>query len=159
MIVKKTKAAKSRTATRKAIKKFCRPKKPKIGFVAVGKTKYKVGTSKAENDWLTALGVFDRQKIIYGFHGKILVVDGIDYNKKIIYEFNGEAFHSILAYPRNKWDVKTWTGKTPRQMYNETVERYNFLYSLGFKIFFVWYKDYKQGKLGRFFKGPGDNLY
>lgn len=154
-----TKVKKTRIATRKAIKRFCKVSKPKIGLVKVGNSNYKVGTSQAENDWLNMLGVKERQKIVYGFGGKILVVDGIDYAKKIVYEFNGEAFHSIRAYPQHKWDIPTWTGKTPRQMYNETLARYVFLHNMGYKIFFVWYKDFKKGKLGRFYTGPGDNLY
>ena len=49
--------------------------------------------------------------------------------------------------------------KTPNQLYNETVLRCNRLFSMGYKIFFVWEFQYKNNFMGRYFRGPGDNLY
>lgn len=148
------------TAKRKnTIRKKSISKKPNIGFVSIGKSQYKVGTSVSEKAWLDKLLIKDRQKVIYGFNGKIIVVDGINTTTRTIYEYLGEHCHSIRAYPKEKWDIKTWMGKTPREMYNATINRFLFLQSLGWKVFFVWHKDFKKGKLGRYFLGKNDTLY
>ena len=149
----------TRAAMKRIRKKFSMPKKKAIGLVKVGNTNYRVGTSKSEKEWLDKLGVRERQKVIFGFGGKILVVDGIDYENKTVYEYNGEQCHSIRAYPKEKWDVKTWMGKTPREMYMATLHRFSFLYAMGWKVFFVWHKDFKKGLMGRYYRGPQDDLY
>ena len=139
--------------------KFQLPKKPQIGMVSVGAKKYKVGTSKSENDWLDRFGINQRQKVFYGFQGSVFVVDGVDEQKHIVMEFLGEHAHgSHKTYKTNR-DAMTWLGKTPNQLYYETIERFNYLTDLGWKVFFVWYLDYKRGYMGRFYRGRGDNLY
>lgn len=153
------KKIKSNIKTKKHLKKAHVLKKPNTGFVAVGKSKYKVGTSASEKIWLDKLLIKDRQKVIYGFNGKVIVVDGVNVNTRTVYEYLGEHCHSILAYPREKWDIKTWLGKTPREMYRNTINRFLFLQSLGWKVFFVWHRDFKKGKLGRYFLGKSDTLY
>lgn len=150
-----------RAAKNKALAKarFQMPKRQPLGMVSVGGKVYKVGTSKAEKDWLDKFGITQRQKVFYGFHGKIFVVDGVDERRRIVYEYLGEQAHgSHKTYKTNR-DVKTWLGKTPNQMYYETVERFNYLNDLGYQVFFVWYLDNKKGYLGRFYRGRGDNLY
>lgn len=89
-----------------------------------------------------------------------MVVDGIDYINKIVYEFNGDHVHGSHYLYKKDRDVKTWLGKTPNELYYSTIERYNFLTSIGYKVFFVWESQYKAKKTnGRFYKGSGDNLY
>ena len=142
-----------------AVKKIQMPAKK---FTTVKDLKgrvYKAGTSKEEDSWLDKLGIVTRQKIIFGFKGKVIIVDGLDYKTHTVYEYLGSHVHSIKAYPVEKWDIPVWTGKTPRQMYTETIERFRFLFGLGWKVFFVWDYEYKKGMLGRYFRGKDDNLY
>ena len=152
----KTKKVLSRVAKRK----IYLPKKPKVGMLQINGRTYRVGTSKIEQRWLDFLGIKERQKVIYGFAGKVIVVDGIDLHNRIIYEMlGGHAHGSIKTYPTNR-DTKTWLGKTPNEMYYGTINRFNFLRGLGYKIFFTWDYEYRTGKtLGRFYRGQGDNLY
>ena len=88
-----------------------------------------------------------------------MVVDGIDYSKRIVFEYLGAHCHSIRAYPKQKWDIPTWMGKTPREMYNETVNRFKFLHANSWKVFFVWDYEFKKGQLGRLYRGGNDDLY
>lgn len=127
--------------------------------VKVGNKYYRVGTSKSEKDWLDRLGIKDRQKVFYGFAGKVFVVDGIDEIHKIVYEYLGEQAHgSHKTYKTNR-DKLTWLGKTPNQLYYETLARFDYLNMIGYRVFFVWYLDNKKGITGRFYRGKGDNLY
>ena len=138
---------------------FHNKKQSNIATFKVGGRTYHCGTSKEEDAWLTKLGVFQRQKVIFGYSGKIMVVDGIDYSKRIVFEYLGAYCHSIRAYPKQKWDIPTWMGKTPREMYNETVNRFKFLHANSWKVFFVWDYEFKKGQLGRLYRGGNDDLY
>lgn len=149
-----------KTIHHKKLPLFHRPKKvSNLTTFKIGNKTYHCGTSREEDEWLKKLGVTARQQVIYGYNGKVMVVDGIDYTKRIVFEYLGSHCHSIRAYPREKWDIPTWMGKTPREMYLETINRFKFLKARSYKIFFVWDKDYKKGFMGRYFKGNGDNLY
>lgn len=134
---------------------------PKQGFVSVGNKKIRHGQSLSEVEWLNTLGVPERSKVVYGFRGKILVLDGYDPKTNTAFEYNGASFHGAhRAYPKNRDTVISWLGKTPNQLYYGTIERYNFLQSIGMKVYFVWDYDWKTHKSnGRFYRGPGDNLY
>ena len=135
---------------------------PRQGFVTVGNnTKIRHGQSLGEKIWLDALGVPERSKVVYGFKGKIMVLDGYDPKTNTAYEYNGANFHgSHKTYPKNRDTIIPWLGKTPNQLYYGTIERYNFLQSIGMRVFFVWDYDYKAHRSnGRFYRGPGDNLY
>lgn len=158
----KPKSTKKKTIlSRVAYKRIHTPSQnKKIGLLQINGRNYKVGTSKIEQQWLDSFHVINRQKVIYGFKGKVLIVDGIDPQRKIVYEMLGGFCHgSHITYKQNR-DTKTWLGKTPNEMYHETINRFNFLYNLGYKIIFVWDYEYKAHKsTGRLYKGPGDNLY
>ena len=134
---------------------------PKQGFVSVGNKKIRHGQSLGEKIWLDALGVPERSKVVYGFKGKVLVLDGYDPKTNTAFEYNGATYHGAhKVYPKNRDTIIPWLGKTPNQLYYGTIERYNFLQSIGMKVFFVWDYDYKVHKsIGRFYRGPGDNLY
>ena len=71
------------------------------------------------------------------------------------------AFHgSHKVYPKNRDSIIPWLKKSPNQLYNETIERYNYFLSIGLRVFFVWEDDFKKRRSnGRFYRGPGDNLY
>ena len=135
------------------------PKRNKLGTVAVGTKHYKHGISEAERIWLNKLNVPESSKVIYGYKGKILIVDGWDPKTNTAYEYLGGTFHGDHRVLKENRDKLLWIGKTANQLYMETVARFNFLYSVGIKIMFVWEYDAKKGYLGRYYRGPGDNLY
>ena len=149
--------------TRAKIKFAANRKKvlPKQAFVSVGNTNIKHGISASEIAWLNLLNVPERSKLIRGFKGKIYIVDGYDAKTNTVFEYNGATYHGAhKVYPKNRDTIIPWLGKTPNQLYYGTIERYNFLQSIGMKVFFVWDYDYKaHNSIGRFYRGPGDNLY
>lgn len=149
--------------TRAKIKSIVNRKKaiPRQQLIKVGNTNIKHGISNSEIEWLNLLNVPERSKLIRGFKGKIYIVDGFDPKTHTCFEYNGLAFHgSHKAYPKNRDTIIPWLNKTPNQLYLETIERYNYLLSIGCRVFFVWEDDYKKHRSnGRFYRGPGDNLY
>lgn len=144
---------------RKKLTRTHMPNAKKFGTVAVGTKKYKHGISKVESEWVKKVGFPETSKVIYGYNGKIIIVDGWNQATNTIGEFLGSNWHGDHRVLKENRDKPLWIGKTPNQLYNETVARFNFLYKLGFKIYFVWESDYKKGILGRYYRGPGDNLY
>lgn len=156
-MLKKTKKKTVKTRTKKT---FSKPKKVKVALVAVGNTRIRHGISKAETIWLDKLHVPERSKVIYGFHGKILIVDGFNYNTKTVYEYLGASFHGSHTIPHKDRNIPDpWLKKSPNQLYSETKARFQFLFDLGFKVFFVWDFQDKKGKLGRYYQGTQDTLY
>lgn len=150
------------TLTRMARRKLYAPKHARQSFtISKSNTKIRHGVSKSETEWLNKLNVPERSKLVHGFGNKIMILDGYDPVKKISFEYNGLAFHGHhKVYPKDRDKIIPWLKKTPNQLYFGTIDRYNFLHSMGIKVFFVWEDDYKAGKsIGRFYRGPGDNLY
>jgi len=132
-------------------------KRFKVGLMNTHIKGIKVGTSQMEEDWLNRMGVIKRQVVFRGFNNKIYVVDGVDVENRIIYEFCGDYWH---GNPRkvNLNDFNTMTKKTYRMLYLETRERFQYFYDLSWKVFFVWESDWKQGKIGRYYTGIKDCL-
>lgn len=117
----------------------------------------KVGTSQAEEDWLNKLGVPKRQVVFSGFNNKIYVIDGVDPVNKIAFEFLGCSWHGHFTHMDLK-AFNTMTKKTNGQMYTETKARFQYLFDLGWKVFFVWECDWKKGLIGRYYTGIKDCL-
>lgn len=134
-----------------AVKRF------KVGLMNTHVRGIKVGTSESEEAWLNKVGVIKRQVVFRGFNNKIYVVDGVDVENKIVYEFLGDYWH---GNPRtvNLNDFNTLTKKTYRMLYLETRERFQYLYDLGWQVFFCWESDWKHGKIGRYYTGIKDLL-
>lgn len=155
----KPKSTKKRTVlSRVAYKRIHAPKQ--AFAIATNGKKVRHGTSIAEKVWLDRLGVPERSKVVILF-GKTYVIDGFDPKTNTCFEFNGLRFHGAhKVFPNNR-DIKDpWLGKTPNELYYGTLQRYALFKSIGWKVFFVWEDDYKSGKsIGRFYRGPGDNLY
>lgn len=149
--------------TRSKLKMIANRKKaiPRQQLIKVGNTNIKHGISQSEITWLNLLNVPERSKLIRGFHGKIYIVDGYDAKTNTVFEYLGNSWHgSHRTYPRNRDAIIPFLKKTPNQLYNETVERFNYLHSIGCRVFFVWEDDDKKHRSnGRFYRGPGDNLY
>lgn len=120
---------------------------------------YRVGTSKIADTWLDALGVKDRE-CVFKYFGKVYIADGVDYNKHIVYDYLGNRWHGAHnVFPINRDIPIKQIGKTPNQLYNETIARFKAYNALGFKVVFVWESDHKKGYMGRYYMGGNDNLY
>lgn len=154
---KKVVVGKRKTNTLKRRKRYFPPKKTQRGLVNLNGKRLKVGTSQSESMWLDQLGVPVRQVIIRGFNNKTYVIDGADPTKKIAYEFLGCYFHGHYTH-MNLRQLNTLTKKTYGQMYAETKARFQYLYDTGWRVWFCWECDYKNGKLGRFYTGMKDML-
>lgn len=156
----RTKAAKSRVAYKRTIKKFGKPTKPKIGFVAINGTKVRHGQSKSEEIWLNNLGIQERSKVIYGFNGKIYVVDGYDSKTKTCFEYLGNFYHAYPPMYRKIFDtVNPVTKTTYRQLYEGTKARFNLFHSLGFRVIYCWEEEFKKNKFAQRVYIPGKELY
>ncbi len=129
----------------------------KPGVMTLHGTGIKVGTSQAENNWLDKLGVVKRQVVFRGFNNKVYVIDGVDPTNKIAYEFLGCNWHGHYTHLNLK-NINSLTKKTNGQMYCETKARFQYLYDLGWKVFFVWECDWRKGLVGRYYTGPKDIL-
>lgn len=149
--------------SRLAFKKLLKPKHnaAKQTLVPVGKYNIKVGTSKAENIWLNKLELVFRTKIIreqiiYGpiINGnkrQLWVVDGYIPQRRIVCEYNGSRYHGApKIYPPNKFDKQL--GCTYGELYQKTYNRYNYLISCGYSIFYIWDYEDKKGIIGKFYK-------
>lgn len=132
----------------------------KFTFVKLGNGRVlRAGNSKTADRWLNALAVKERE-VPFTYFGKVYIEDGFDRNTNTIYEFFGDYYHgSHKKFPTNRDIIIKQLHKTPNQLYTETVLRCNRLHAMGYKIFFVWEGQYKNGFMGRYFNGPGDNLY
>ena len=121
--------------------------------------KIRVGSSKAENEWLDRLGIKVREKVII-IAGKTYVVDGFDPRTMTCFEYLGDRWHGgHKVFPNNRNMPIKQIGKTPNELYNDTIERFRILKMHCFKIYFVWESSYKKGYLGRLYMGGKDDLY
>lgn len=132
-------------------------KRFKVGLMNTHVKGIKVGTSQAEEKWLNSLGIIKRQVVFRGFNNKVYVVDGVDPEKKIVYEFLGCNWHGHYTHLKFD-DFNTMTKKTNKIMYLETRERFQYFHDLGWKVFFVWECDWKKGLIGRYYTGIKDIL-
>ena len=105
---------------------------PKCGFRISG----------PEEEFLNYIKVLkkDRQQKIDGYF-----VDGMDRNNKIIYEFLGDYWH---GNPRiySLEDVNTRVGVTFGELFMRTINRFDQIANLGYKIFYIWESDWKKWK-------------
>jgi hypothetical protein len=101
--------------------------------------------SKPEIEFLNALSIpkEDRQQRIKNF-----VVDGIDRNKKIAYEFLGDFWHGNPdRYDKNK--INKVTKKKFGEMLNNTFKRFDKINEMGYSVRYIWENDWKQWKSGK----------
>ena len=92
-----------------------------------------------ENKWLDDIGIkkSDRQVRIGNY-----IVDGIDRENNIIYEFNGDFWHgNPLVFGKNT--INSVIGKTFGELYNNTLDKEEYLRSIGYNIISIWESDYK----------------
>jgi|ERR1035437_1554172 hypothetical protein len=93
-------------------------------------------TSKKENNFLDYLNIKNRNKKI----GKFLV-DGIDINNKIVYEFLGDYWHGnpeIYKCDEINRSNKECFGNLLQETYN----RLNNIKNLGYNVKYIWERDW-----------------
>ena len=104
--------------------------------------------SNASQEWLNSLGV----KNVLGVHREVLLtvggikykVDGFDKKTNTVYEFFGDYWHGNPEI-YNKNEEHPVCGKTFGQLYDETKTRIFRLEAAGYKVVYVWEKDYLNG--------------
>jgi very-short-patch-repair endonuclease len=92
-----------------------------------------------ENKWLDSIGISEnnRQYKIDKFF-----VDGYEPETKTVYEFYGDFWHGNLEM-YNKDDINPINNKTFEELYKNTIEREEFLKSLGYNVVSIWESEYK----------------
>lgn len=93
-----------------------------------------------ENRWLDTLNIDNkyRQYKVSKFY-----VDGIDLDKMIIYEFNGDFWHGNPDIYSSD-DVNSVNGIKYGELYKRTIERKREIESLGYKVISIWESDFKK---------------
>ena len=71
----------------------------------------------------------------------IYYVDGYDEETKTVYEFLGDFYHGNLSTYKPE-DVNTKLGRTMGQLNRSTHERLNRIKALGYKVEYIWEKDF-----------------
>lgn len=107
-----------------------------------GCVKCTVNTSKMEQQWLDEQRVPVNNRNVYlNINNKRLYVDGLDLNKKIVYEFYGDFWH---GNPNvfNENDINTTTKKTFGELYKKTIEREDILQAAGYDVVSMWESDW-----------------
>ena len=88
------------------------------------------------------LNVKNRQKHIKPFR-----VDGVDFEKKIIYEFLGDYWHGNPI--KFKADgVNQINKKTFGNLYDETFKKFDTLKNMGYTVKYIWENDWNNFKNG-----------
>jgi hypothetical protein len=98
--------------------------------------------SKNEIKFLNYLNIKDRQCYVNKFY-----FDGYDSNTKTVYEFLGDYWHgNPVIY--NKNDINKLTKKTFGELYKNTIDRFKKIINNGFKLKYIWEKDWKEYQSG-----------
>lgn len=103
-------------------------------------------SSNKESKWLDYMKISKENRNVYmNFKNKTYCVDGINKEKKIIYEFYGDFFHgNPEVYKKN--DINPLLKETYGSLYNKTKEKENIILSCGYSIIYIWENDYNKNK-------------
>jgi hypothetical protein len=100
----------------------------------------KGGVSKRSKEWLDALLVTNREKLIR-VGGKRFVVDGFDPDSDTVYEFLGDIWHgNPEVYSPD--DINPMNKKKYKDLYNKTMSRISLLEEAGYTVVYIWEKDF-----------------
>lgn len=103
-----------------------------------GNKKCYISTSTKEIKWLDSLNIPKEYRNYWLFHnGKSYIVDGIDLDDKIIYEFYGDYWHGNPEY-YSPDDINQFNKKTFGVLYQKTIQRENELKELGYTLITKW---------------------
>lgn len=99
-----------------------------------------------EIEWLNSIGIATKfRNILFNFSGKYYNVDGIDLDKKIVYEFYGDFFHGNPdVYNQN--DINPLLKETYGSLYDKTINREKWIENSGYTIVKVWESDFDKNK-------------
>lgn len=99
---------------------------------------------KMENSWLDYINVpiEYRQKKIK-ISNRYFKLDALDENQKIIYEFYGDFWHGNPEI-YNKSDVNKASGLKFGELYKKTINRENYLKSMGYDVVSIWESDFNK---------------
>ena len=99
--------------------------------------------SKIEQKWLSTINI-PKQFWQYRIPKTRYIVDA--FKDGIIYEFYGTYYHGDpREFESSEFNLRS--QKTHGELFLKTIERHNFIESLGFKIKYVWQLDFDNGKL------------
>jgi len=103
--------------------------------------------SKASGCWLDTLGIQNihgvTREVSLNVGTKFFRVDGFNPETKTVYEFLGNYWHGNPSMFGSDELNKT-VGKTFGQLYQGTMERINCLEEAGYKVFYIWEKDFNE---------------
>jgi hypothetical protein len=103
------------------------------------------GTSKPEKQWLDFIGVPEEFRNYHmTIKGRKFCFDGIDFEKKIIFEFYGDYFHGNPSiYDHNVYNK--FLKNTYGELYAKTMDKERYiLENSEFSLVTIWEKDFRQ---------------
>lgn len=103
-----------------------------------GNKKCYISTSTMEIKWLDSLNIPKENRNYWLLHnGKSYIVDGINLEEKIIYEFYGDYWHGNPKFYKPE-DINCFTKKTFGELYSKTMQREKELKELGYTLITKW---------------------
>lgn len=105
-------------------------------------------SSKPEQEWLDDLKIPHTNRNYYlSIGNKTYCLDGIDFENKIIYEFNGDFFHGNPAVYKSH-EINPLLKLTYGELYKKTLEKEKYiLENTGYKIISIWESEYLKSKI------------
>jgi hypothetical protein len=103
-----------------------------------GNKKCYISTSIMEIKWLDSLNIPKENRNYWLSHnGKSYIVDGINLENKIIYEFYGNYWHGNPKFYKSH-DINHFNKKTFGELYSKTMRREQELIDLGYTLITKW---------------------
>jgi hypothetical protein len=103
-----------------------------------GNKKCYISTSTMEIKWLDSLNIPKENRNYWLSHnGKSYIVDGINLEEKIIYEFYGDYWHGNPKFYKLN-DINHFNKKTFGELYSKTMQREKELKELGYTLITKW---------------------
>ena len=103
-----------------------------------GNKKCYISTSIMEIKWLESLNIPKENRNYWLSHnGKSYIVDGINLENKIIYEFYGDYWHGNPNFYKSN-DINHFNKKTFGELYSKTMQREQELKDLGYTLITKW---------------------
>lgn len=99
--------------------------------------------SKSETDWLDRLSINDNRQFNIKINGRLFKFDAYDPSTKTIYEFYGDFWHGNPEVYKQE-DINCVNGIRHGELFRKTIERENYLKSLGYEIISIWESEYKK---------------
>lgn len=100
----------------------------------------RISKSRLEDEWLTSLGIINRQHKIK-LDGKMIKVDGYDPNTNTVYEFLGDYWHGHPNW-HSKLNGINANNKIPfTELFEQTKVRFDRIKNLCYNVVYVWEND------------------